>query len=178
MVQIQVSRGEQRGSWPWDAPSHSPPSSVRKQSAASRVCAFCIIKIGVSLHNHNSKGIFNSTRRQTRSGPPQIKLAEPAYARSSCLPSTTPRTDLFLPAPQFGSSAAATSLHKRNIVIPPSTPHNPPPAGPAELGRQRSRGSQEGWDEENGILSNKGSTVCLVFSLPPSLEITLPAVWP
>lgn len=45
--------------------------------------------------------------------------------------------DLFLLAPQFGSSAAATSLHKPNIVIPPPTPHNPPPAKPALQAQSR-----------------------------------------
>ena len=39
-------------------------------------------------------------------------------------------------------------------------------------------GSQEGWDGENGILSNKGSTDRPVFSFPLSLEITLLTVWP
>lgn len=47
-----------------------------------------------------------------------------------------------------------------------------------ELGQQRSGGSQAGWDGENRILSNTGSTVRPVFSSPPSLEITLPTVWP
>lgn len=173
MVQTQVRRREQRGFWPWDAPSRSPPVSVQKQAAASRVSAFCIIKTEVRLHNHSSKGIFNSTRRQRRSGPPQIKLAEPAYARSSRLPWTTPHMDLFLLAPQFGSTAAAMALHKHNTVIPPPTPHNPPPAEIAFPAW-----SWGSWHGEKGILSNTGNTVCSVFSFPPSLEIALPTVWP
>lgn len=50
--------------------------------------------------------------------------------------------DLFLLAPQFGSSAAATSLHKPNIVIPPPMPHNPPPAKPT-LQAQSQGGSRQ-----------------------------------
>lgn len=68
--------------------------------AASCVSVFSIIKKGASLHNHNPKGIFSSTGRQRRSCPPQIKLAEPAYARSTRLPSVTAPTDSF-PAPHF-----------------------------------------------------------------------------
>lgn len=80
--------------------SRSSPSSMQRQPAASHISVFSIIKKGVSLHNHNSKGIFSSTVRQRRSCPPQIKLAGPAYARSTRLPSTAAPTDLFL-APHF-----------------------------------------------------------------------------
>lgn len=77
--------------------------------AASHVSVFSTIKKGVILHNHNPKGIFSSTGRQRRSRPPQIKLAEPAYARRACLPSTAAPMDLFL-APHFSVPHGGTDL--------------------------------------------------------------------
>lgn len=76
------------------------PGSIQRQPAASRVSVLPIIKKGVSLHNHNPKGIFSSTGRQRRWCPPQMKLSEPAHARSACLPSMAAPTGLFL-APHF-----------------------------------------------------------------------------
>lgn len=101
--------------WPWSRDRLAGESNVGlghemphpallpvwRQPAVSCVSTFRIIKMGVSLHNHNSKGIFSSTGRQRRPSPPQIKLAETAYARSSHLPSTTPPMDLFLLTPLF-----------------------------------------------------------------------------